>query len=961
MSDDKRVWKADNGDGSYSNPVLHADYSDPDPIRVGDDFFLVSSSFSHFPGLPLLHSRDLVNWRIANHVAQRLDAPGYAQPRHGCGIWAPSIRYRDGKFLVFFGDPDEGIYLVRAEDPFGDWSEPLLVKAARGWIDPCPFWDEDGRAYLVHAFARSRSGIKHRLDLCAMAPDGTRLLDEGRTIFEDPDRHPTMEGPKMYKRGGWYYVFAPAGGVKPGWQVVLRSRAPYGPYEDRIVLRQGGSEVNGPHQGGWVELPSGESWLLHFQDKGAYGRVVHLQPMRWEGGWPLMGSAADRAPADAWTLAEGAPVDAASEVRGEPMACGEPVARHAKPKVGASCPLEEPATSDDFRGPRLGLQWQWQANPRPEGWLSLSARPGRLRLFAASLPGPTLYEAPNLLLQKFPAPAFSAATELEFSPDEEGDRAGLVVFGERYACLELRRERDGQNRLSLVLGEPGESAGSGPASRAERELASVAVAGEAPIGLRVRVGDGASCDFEYRLDGGPYRPIGESFAAVPGAWVGAKVGVYAAGAAGGASAGHADFGPFVVAAGAPDRTPADERGSSGRGAAAASSSDALCESKAIAAGMDALFDGFYSWLAARYDPASGGFWYAASSPSLPGAEPDIESSAQALSVLERSGLLGGLGKPMLDRMTSFFQRKQDAETGLFLDRDPAMRKDEVMVGRAMGYATRALASLGAGPLRHLPSPSLAPEYMASPESYVAWLRGVDLRSAWRGCDLMMSANHYLERLPPREARAFVEAAATYFASIQDPATGLWGGGGLYTRLSGAFKMNMFYRRFGLPMPRAEAIYRSALRCLEEEEALDMCWIRNPLDLLDSFAGRVRPSAGELAGILAATARNMARLKRPDGGFSRELRGSPVAPNVAQVKEGESYPDMPEPVRLGRGLVEGDMNAATQALLVRRIARELAGLRAAPPPSAGEFARSLGGRGPSGAKLPRELSSRPHSK
>ncbi|HOX31748.1 MAG TPA: glycoside hydrolase 43 family protein [Spirochaetales bacterium] len=525
---DAGPWRADLGDGSYRNPVLHADYSDPDAIRVGEDFFLVSSSFSHFPGLPLLHSRDLVNWRIANHVLPRFEEPGYDRPRHGCGAWAPSLRYHGGFFWLFFGAPDEGIFMCKAADPFGAWDPPRLVHRASGWIDPCPFWDEDGRAWLVHAFARSRCGIKHRLELCPMAPDASALLGEGRTVFEDAERHPTMEGPKLYKRGPWYYIFAPAGGVKPGWQVVLRSRDLYGPYEDRTVLHQGATAVNGPHQGAWVELASGESWFLHFQDKEAYGRVVHLQPMAWEEGWPRIGVDLD----------------------GDGI--GEPVAQFRKPVAGAA-PLA-PASSDGFDGGRLGLQWQWQANPREE-WLSLAERPGRCRLRAIALPPPaaeaaegpapvpagppTLYEAPNLLLQKFPAPEFRATVRVELSPDAEGDRAGLAVFGQRYRYLALGRDGSGAARLSLVEGE----AEALPAR--ERELAAVPL-GSLGASLRVSVSEGAVCEFSYSAEGGRFAPIGGPFAAAPGIWVGAKVGVFAVNAEGSASAGFADFDDFLV-------------------------------------------------------------------------------------------------------------------------------------------------------------------------------------------------------------------------------------------------------------------------------------------------------------------------------------------------------------------------------------------------------------------------------
>lgn len=507
------VWVPDLGNGTYRNPILHADYSDPDVIRVGADFYLVASSFAHMPGLPILHSRDLVNWTIAGHVIDKFDYPGYDRPQHGCAVWAPSIRYHDGKFWVFFSAPDEGIFMCTAEDPLGKWSGPHLVHAVKGWIDPCPFWDDDGQAYLVHAFARSRCGIKHKLKLCRMAPDGTSLLDEGVIVYDGTENHPTMEGPKMYKRDGYYYIFAPAGGVHDGWQTVLRSKSIYGPYEDKIVLHQGSTGVNGPHQGGWVELESGESWFLHFQDRDAYGRIVHLQPVEWVDGWPLMGHNRNE---------EG---------------IGEPVDVWKKPDVGGEFPIAVPATSDDFSGAALGLQWQWQANPNPN-WYSLE-NAGSLRLFSHPLPDASarLYDAPQLLMQKFPAPAFTVTTKLSLQMAEPGDRAGLVVFGRQYAYLALCREAGETYRLSLFKGDENASA--------DVEVSGIGFASTC-VTLRVAVEEPALCRFSYSTDGEHFHSIGGPFPAKEGVWVGAKVGVFAANLQGVKANGYADVAWFQV-------------------------------------------------------------------------------------------------------------------------------------------------------------------------------------------------------------------------------------------------------------------------------------------------------------------------------------------------------------------------------------------------------------------------------
>ena len=306
-------WISDAGDGTYRNPVIHADYSDPDVIRVEDDFYMVASSFNCTPGLPILHSRDLVNWTLINHAIRNVPHPRYAEVQPGCGVWAPAMRLHDGKFWIFFPMPDEGIYVTTAEDPAGEWSEPWCLQEAKGWIDPCPFWDDDGNAYLFHAYAMSRSGKKERIHCRPMSPDCKRLLGEGRELFHTP-HHLYLEGPKVHKLNGWYYILAPGGGVPTGWQVVFRSRDIYGPYEEKVVLEQGSTPINGPHQGALIDLPNGEWWFMHFQDAGAFGRIVHMQPVRWEEEWPLMGVDADG------------------------NGVGEPVASWQKPGVGIRVP-----------------------------------------------------------------------------------------------------------------------------------------------------------------------------------------------------------------------------------------------------------------------------------------------------------------------------------------------------------------------------------------------------------------------------------------------------------------------------------------------------------------------------------------------------------------------------------------------------------------------------------------------
>ncbi|MEI6948378.1 glycoside hydrolase 43 family protein [Paraflavisolibacter sp. H34] len=520
-----KVWVSDQGNGTYKNPVLDADYSDPDAVRVGDDFYLTSSSFEDVPGLPILHSKDLVNWTLIGHALKRQPPfEHFSLPRHGEGVWAPSIRYRNGEFLIYYPDPDFGIYLVKAKNPAGPWSDPILVEGGKGLIDPCPLWDDDGQAYLVHAYAGSRAGIKSVVVVKKMNAEGTKTIDEGKLVYDGHELDPTLEGPKFYKRNGYYYIFAPAGGVPTGWQLVLRSKNIYGPYERKVVMDQGASPVNGPHQGAWVNTPTGEDWFLHFQDKEAYGRVVHLNPMKWVGDWPVIG------------------VDKDGDGK------GEPVTVYKKPNVGGKVyPIATPAESDEFNGTSLGLQWQWMANPKAT-WSFMNTAKGSLRLFSDKLPdlasGETknLWDAPNVLLQKFMAPEFTATTKMTFTPNAkiENEKAGLAVMGLSYANLALKRTKDG---IFLAYGL-GKDADKGK-PEAEQLLTKVGDA-TATVYLRVTVTKGGKCRFSYSTDGNNFTAAGEEFTAEVGRWIGAKVGLFCTRDRQINDAGYADFDWFRV-------------------------------------------------------------------------------------------------------------------------------------------------------------------------------------------------------------------------------------------------------------------------------------------------------------------------------------------------------------------------------------------------------------------------------
>jgi len=489
-NENQPVWLPDLENGYYKNPIIHADYSDPDVIRVGDDYFMVASSFNMSPCLPVLHSKDLVNWTLINHVSETLPYEKYQLPRHGEGVWAPSIRYHNGEFWVFFGAPDEGIFMSKTTDPFAEWSPLHLVKEVKGWIDPCPFWDDDGQAYLVHAFAKSRIGFKSKLQICKMAPDGLSLIDEGTMVFDGTIDHPTIEGPKMYKRNGYYYIFAPAGGVATGWQTILRSTSVFGPYEPKIALHQGETEINGPHQGGWVETDLDESWFIHFQDKGAYGRITHLQPMWWEDDWPIIGVGDD-------------------EIK-------EPVLKWQKPKVSSDIQqIQAPQTTDFFNESELGLQWQWRANVNKD-WYDLVD--GKLRLHAREGFSDTLYDTPQIVTQKFPAQTFTATAAVTFKPTSDAVTAGLFVGGFSYGGLKLKKSKDGL----AIIHYTGHHV-DGETKETEHHVGHMDTD---VIYLRVHVNENAECQFSYSDDHTNYQSIPDITQVTKGQWIGAIMGLF---------------------------------------------------------------------------------------------------------------------------------------------------------------------------------------------------------------------------------------------------------------------------------------------------------------------------------------------------------------------------------------------------------------------------------------------------
>lgn len=509
-----KSWVSDQGNGTYKNPILYADYSDPDVIRVGDDYYLTTSSFNCVPGLPILHSKDLVNWQIVNYALRDLNLEGtpegfFDKAQHGKGVWAPCIRYHNDEYMIYWGDPDFGIYVVKTRDILGKWDEPVLVLPGKGRIDPSPLFDEDGKVYLTHAWAGSRAQFNSVMTVCEMDETGTKVISEESLIFDGNDGvNHTIEGGKFYKKDGYYYLLAPAGGVATGWQIALRSKNVYGPYEVKRVLDQGKTDVNGPHQGGLVQTQTGEWWFVHFQDKGPYGRVAHLQPVQWKDGWPVMGI-------------------------NDKDYCGEPVKTYQKPNVGKAYPIITPSESDDFNTPKLGLQWSWHANPG-QAWAFPSTN-GYLRMYAQYYPDgyKNFWDIPNLLLQKLPAPTFTTTVKLTAILQNEGDQAGLIMMGWDYGYVALKKMADGYAIVHATC-EDAEQKGEEklqvtlPAKNLKTDVKYNYQTRLEPtdIFLRVTVDEGAICRFSYSVDGKQFESIGEQFQARQGKWIGAKMGMF---------------------------------------------------------------------------------------------------------------------------------------------------------------------------------------------------------------------------------------------------------------------------------------------------------------------------------------------------------------------------------------------------------------------------------------------------
>jgi beta-xylosidase len=404
---------ADNGDGTYTNPVIAADFPDPDVILVDSTYYMVNTTMFTFPGVPVLKSYDLVNWQYCCNAVQRFDfSPCYDLDgcnRYGHGQWATSLKYHNGKYYLLFITLDEGGFLCTAAKPEGQWQ---IRKLPEGFYDPGLFFDDDGRIYVAHGYSNI-----HITEL------DTNFARKGKdSLVYTGDIRRGLEGTHVYKINGYYYMYSTYGGLD-GIQVALRSKNIYGPYEQKVVIYDTTHGVNfGIHQGALIRTQTGEWWTMLFVDSGPFGRFPSLQPVMWVDGWPMVG------------------------------VNGKAVITYRKPNVGRTYPATTLPTSDEFDATELGVQWGWNHNPDPTTW-SLTEHPGYLRLRTARVVD-SLPKARNTLTQRMFAyysdTLFSvASTKMDISHMKEGDIAGLAVFQDPYAFIGIKRS-NGKNYILMV-------------------------------------------------------------------------------------------------------------------------------------------------------------------------------------------------------------------------------------------------------------------------------------------------------------------------------------------------------------------------------------------------------------------------------------------------------------------------------------------------------------------------------
>ena len=470
--DTKANWTADNGNGTYSNPLFYEEFEDPDVIRVGEDYYLAGTTMHMNPAVQLMHSKDLVNWELAGYCTDRLDlGPNYrlegGRGIYGRGIWAPCIRYHDGIFYVFSNVNGAGLQVFRSKSITGPWERNQLP----GRHDMSVLFDDDGKIYII-------SGNRSPYLIEEIAPDLKSFVPNVRHQLDG-----TMgEGHHLYKIKGKYYdISAIPGGTVD--QMVARADSIDGPWTiGRMV--QGESlgvptvaparvSPNDPgltlHQGGMVDTPTGEWWSVIMQDHGSAGRMVALVPITWDNDFPLIGLPGNlRKAPNTWV----------------------------KPNTGhAQDPKPAFVHDDNFDGGKLNPLWQWNHVPDDTKW-SIAEKPGVLRLH--SLPASDFYAARNSICQRPPGPESIMTVELATSGMVAGDTAGLALLSNPYSWIGLVKTAEG---ITLQTYD-------------QTSRKATTLPGTAPEHVWLRVACNFDTDqaiFSWSADGREFRPLGDPF------------------------------------------------------------------------------------------------------------------------------------------------------------------------------------------------------------------------------------------------------------------------------------------------------------------------------------------------------------------------------------------------------------------------------------------------------------------
>lgn len=404
---------SDNGDGTYTNPVIAADFPDPDVILVEDTYYMVSTTMFIFPGVTILKSKDLVNWEYCSNAVPRFDFSKCYDldscHRYSHGQWATSFKYNNGKFYLLFITLDEGGFLCTASKAEGPWG---LRKLPKGFYDPGLFFDDDGRMYVTHGYSN--------ISVTELHPDFSPKTKD--SLIFTGDIRKGLEGMHVYKMNGYYYLYGTYGG-KDGIQVALRSKSIYGPFEQKVVIRDTTPGINfGIHQGALIKTQTGEWWTMLFVDSGPFGRFPSLQPVTWIDDWPMVG------------------------------VNGTAVVTYKKPAIGKTYPVKILPTSDEFNTKTPGMQWGWNHNPDPSKW-TLTQRPGYLRIITGRVDA-DLRMARNTLTQRTftyyddSIPAIGV-TRMDAGRMKDGDVAGLAIFQDPYAYIAVKQE-NGTKYVTMV-------------------------------------------------------------------------------------------------------------------------------------------------------------------------------------------------------------------------------------------------------------------------------------------------------------------------------------------------------------------------------------------------------------------------------------------------------------------------------------------------------------------------------